>query len=195
MATAAPSPDLGRRERRKLELRGRILQAAAALFEQQGFHATKVADICDVADIAQKTFFNHFPTKQDVLREIARAGLADTLEGLEAAAKLPGGPAARLAAFYDGLCDHADEKGPMHRELLTEILHVAHESSQPEDARRLQEAFAALLGEPGPETTALAELVLGSYYALMFNWAHLEGYPLRERAHAQLRLIAELLPT
>ena len=70
--TAAPlTHDLSRRERRKLEVRGRILKAAGDLFTQHGFQATKVAEICEQADIAQKTFFNHFPSKQHLLREIA----------------------------------------------------------------------------------------------------------------------------
>ncbi len=201
MAAASESAELNRRERRKLELRGRILEAAAELFEQQGFHAAKVADICERADIAHKTFFNHFPSKQDVLREIARVGLGEVVAQLEEARRRPGTAIDRLRFFYDQLCDHADEAGPMHRELLTEILHVAHETSKPEDARRLQQAFAGILEEGRAHVEvasrhpahALTELVLGSYYALMFNWAHLEGYPLRERAHAQLGLLAELL--
>lgn len=199
-AETTPPAELGRRERRKLELRARVLEAAARLFEQQGFHATKVADICDDVDIAQKTFFNHFATKQDVLREIARYSLGQVLEQIEQARKAPGSGLERLGAFFEHVSDDADEAGPMHRELLTEILHVAHESSKPEDARRLQQAFGALIDDAaargelaaGVDPRAATELVLGSYYALMFNWAHLEDYPLRARARAQVDLLARI---
>lgn len=198
---AQASGDLNRRERRKLALRERILEVAAQLFDEQGFHATKVSDVCDRADIAQKTFFNHFPSKQDVLREIARVSLAGVLEQIEEARKQPGSTADRLRAFYEDACDRSDEAGPMRREMLTEILHVSHESAQPEDARRLQEAFGALLADGQADgdvaadanLLALTELVLGSYYALMFNWAHQEDYPLRERARSQVELIGRLL--
>jgi monoterpene epsilon-lactone hydrolase len=68
-------PALTRRERRKIEMRERILEAAVALFDEHGFAATKVSEICEQADIAHKTFFNHFPSKQDLLSEIARERL------------------------------------------------------------------------------------------------------------------------
>ena len=74
MTDTMPSGGLTRRERRKLELRGRILEAARELFAEQGFGETRVADVCERADIAQKTFFNYFPSKLDLLREIAQAG-------------------------------------------------------------------------------------------------------------------------
>ncbi len=57
----ADAPELTRRERRKREVRGRILAAAVGLFDERGFGATKVAEICERADVAHKTFFNHFP--------------------------------------------------------------------------------------------------------------------------------------
>lgn len=196
----AEPADLNRRERRKLELHGRILEVAAELFESHGFHATKVADICDRVDIAHKTFFNHFPSKQDVLRGIARQALAELLGQIEEARKQPGDAIDHLHFFYEHSADLAEQAGPMHREFLTEILHVSHEAAAPDDARRLQGAFRALL-EDGVDPDlvrrhglqALTELVLGSYYALMFNRAHIEGYPLRERAMAQVRLLAGVL--
>ena len=58
----------GRRERRRLEVRARVLEAAWDLFERQGYDATTVAQISDRADIAYGTFFNHFSEKHEVLR-------------------------------------------------------------------------------------------------------------------------------
>ena len=42
-----------RRERRKQEVRGRILEAAHDLFEAGGVAGTRVSDICERADVAQ----------------------------------------------------------------------------------------------------------------------------------------------
>ncbi|MEN8161948.1 MAG: TetR family transcriptional regulator, partial [Myxococcota bacterium] len=50
----AAAPELDRRARRKLELRSRMLEAASALFDERGVHATRVAEICERADVAQK---------------------------------------------------------------------------------------------------------------------------------------------
>ena len=52
-----------RTERNKREVRGRILAAAAELFDLEGVEATKVESICDRANIALRTFFNHFASK------------------------------------------------------------------------------------------------------------------------------------
>ncbi|MBW2386569.1 MAG: helix-turn-helix transcriptional regulator [Deltaproteobacteria bacterium] len=77
------TPDLGRRERRKLEVRNRILEAGSQLFESQGIDATRVQEVCALADVAHKTFFNHFPSKRHLLREIAQAGVDQLLLDIE----------------------------------------------------------------------------------------------------------------
>ena len=58
-----------RRARRQLELRQRILTAAAELFGEQGVNATKVSEICASADIAHQTFFNQFGSKEALVRD------------------------------------------------------------------------------------------------------------------------------
>jgi AcrR family transcriptional regulator len=187
------SGDLTRRDRRKLEVHARILEAALALFDFQGVADTKVAEICDRADVAQKTFFNHFATRQHLLREIAADALDQTLERIEQAAVLPGTTPARLLHFFDGIAEAAAQAGPMHRELLTEIVHTGHESGADRDqARLLHDAFGQLVragiaaGDIDDRYSAdtLTEMIMGAFYALMFNWAHLEGYPLRRQARA-----------
>jgi len=184
----AETTPLPRRERRKLELRGRMLAAGVALFDAQGIEATTVGEICERADVAQKTFFNHFPSKRHLVREIALEGLAQLHLALEEAGKLPGSPRERIAAFFAGVAKNGEELGPLHRELLTEVIHSVHESGdEPEVARGLRAAFAALVqgsGSDGGDDETRTELVMGAYYVLMFNWAHLDGYALRERANA-----------
>lgn len=56
-----------RRERKKRELRHRIVECAAELFAAQGYEATTMEDIGDCADVARATVFNHFPRKEDVV--------------------------------------------------------------------------------------------------------------------------------
>lgn len=59
--------DESRRERRKRQTRQRLIAAAVPLFAKQGYDETTVAQIASAADVATKTFFNHFPSKEDVL--------------------------------------------------------------------------------------------------------------------------------
>ena len=68
--------DLGLRERKKLERRRRIEAAAIDLFERDGFSATTIEAIAARADIAPRTFFSYFATKEDVV-------LADYAERLD----------------------------------------------------------------------------------------------------------------
>ncbi|MEV0387992.1 TetR family transcriptional regulator [Nonomuraea sp. NPDC050643] len=56
-----------RRDRKKRETRRRIVMAAIRLFDEQGYEQTTVTQIAAAADVDPKTFFNYFPSKDEVL--------------------------------------------------------------------------------------------------------------------------------
>src|SRR5207302_1498778 len=57
----------GLRERKKQRTRDAIQREAMRLFTEQGYDETTIEQIAEAADISPSTFFNYFPTKEDVV--------------------------------------------------------------------------------------------------------------------------------
>ena len=91
---------VGLRERKKQRTREQIVAAAFGLFGERGFQATTVADIAAAADIAPRTFFAYFPSKEAVVFhdfDALFASLQETIEGRpegETAIRMAGKPGA-----------------------------------------------------------------------------------------------------
>ncbi len=61
------SVELGLRERKKQQTRERIAETARRLFAERSFEQVTVAEIARAAEVAEKTVFNYFPTKEDLV--------------------------------------------------------------------------------------------------------------------------------
>jgi AcrR family transcriptional regulator len=59
--------ELGLRERKKQRTRALIADTARRLFLERGFDAVTVTEVARAAEVAQKTVFNYFPTKEDLV--------------------------------------------------------------------------------------------------------------------------------
>ncbi len=57
----------GLRERKKQRTRAAIQREAMRLFLKQGYEQTTIEQIAEAADISASTFFNYFPSKEDVV--------------------------------------------------------------------------------------------------------------------------------
>ena len=67
-------------ERKKDRKRESILRAAMDLFKLYGFKKTSVSDIARRADVSQVTIYNHFGSKDGLVREVVKAQLSGILE-------------------------------------------------------------------------------------------------------------------
>ncbi len=47
-----------------------ILEAAAKIFSEKGFHATSMQDIADAVHLQKASLYHHFPSKQEILVDI-----------------------------------------------------------------------------------------------------------------------------
>jgi AcrR family transcriptional regulator len=103
----------GLRERKKQRTREQIIDAAMRLFAERGYHATTIADIATAADVAPRTFFSYFPSKEAVVFHDADRNL----EGLASALRdrLPGETAFDalrrwIDAMFDEWMSNEDEE-------------------------------------------------------------------------------------
>jgi AcrR family transcriptional regulator len=100
----------GLRERKKRRTRARIAQVAMELFKSRGFDAVTVADVAQAAEVSEKTVFNYFPSKEDLVLE-------DVVE--------------HRAAFIDAVRNRASDASlvdPFRQATLELLDRVAHDS-------------------------------------------------------------------
>ena len=88
--------NLSRRERKKIETRQRLMEAALQLFRDHGYDATTVEQIAGAADVAKSTFFNYFETKEAILPAMAGWRLQQLKEALLPERGAPASPIARI---------------------------------------------------------------------------------------------------
>lgn len=95
------------------DARGRLQEAAFALYAERGYEATTIADIAERAGLTKRTFFRHFADKREALFS-GSEDLVALFASAVADAPAPAGPldavAAGLdaaAAFFDGRREHA----------------------------------------------------------------------------------------
>ncbi len=59
-------------ERKKAELRRRIIETAVGMFNDKSFHGVTMDEIADAVDIAKGTLYNHFPSKEEIVAAFIR---------------------------------------------------------------------------------------------------------------------------
>lgn len=79
---------LTRAERKKLELRREIIDAAFECFAEQGYHSTGIADIAARLGIGHGTFYRYFDNKRDIVEHVI-SDLIDRILGALTAENAP----------------------------------------------------------------------------------------------------------
>lgn len=93
----------------KPDAQGRLMSAAIELFDKQGYDATTVAEISDLAGLTKRSFFRHFSDKREVLFSGSHELQRLWLEGV-AAAPADATPLAAVAAGLDPVAEMFTER-------------------------------------------------------------------------------------
>jgi AcrR family transcriptional regulator len=183
----------GLRERKKEQTRRLIADTARRLFAERGFDAVTVAEVAREADVAPKTVFNYFPTKEDLFysrleafEEALLAAVRERKPGESVIAAFRGfllSQGGVLAIKAGGGDDEATRQLRTVTRVITESPALLARERQV--ISRYEEALAALLAEEtgvgarAVEPRAVANALLGVHRALIVY--------VRERALAGAR--------
>jgi AcrR family transcriptional regulator len=180
---------LGRRERKKLEVRARIYAAARDLFTKNGFQATTVDEIAEIADVAPATFFNHFQSKQSLLDlmtgEVVEYLHALTTQHLEG----DGTSHDRLRGFIASAAESIAASRGVARDVLIQFMRNDATPDGPHPyLHRLQEPFVHLIAEGQRkgemrndlDAAFLAQMAVGMMNSAITNWLVDPEYPVEK---------------
>ena len=131
------------------ERKSRIIEAALACFLEHGYHQTGIREIAKKAGISLGNLYNHFPSKEAVLAEIAvleREELKPFLRLLENHDE----PEATLMRFVDNYVVYADDPDNLvlSVEIISEAVHKPEIASLfMANLAELVSALSGLLGK------------------------------------------------
>jgi AcrR family transcriptional regulator len=190
MSSTQENPSGSLRDRKKERTR-RVIQAEALrLFTEQGFEATTIEEIAAAADVAPRTFFRYFPTKEDVVFWPVYRPL---LAGLMAARPHESAVRALFHAIVDGLSAFYDQDRERVLDRLklafrTPALHPRLRQEQATTAQAMAAVLAQRLGmSPDKlEVRAMAAAVAAALWVAVEEWQAVDDQvelgPLIQRA-------------
>jgi AcrR family transcriptional regulator len=187
---------VNRFERRKLEVREKIIAAAFELFLSKGVGATTIEEICERADVANRTFFNHFATRQDMIRALAQRRLVNLHDVFDRADQpIP----ARLIGVFDDIATALVGSGDTYREMIGDMLASSGYGIQ--RGFNLHDTFVELVKEgvargevsARHDAQTLADIIVGALSGGIVNWTVDRTYSLETNLHNLGVALAELL--
>jgi len=179
---------LGRREKRKQEIRSRIEEAAYSLFHSNGIEETSIEQICVEADVARRTFYGHFPNKHALLGSLGVSRLYNQSEPMlrELMANYTT-TASRLAAMIDYIEANFTQMSDIDRQiiLMAPSAFAEDHERQKEIGNKAMDSFVRLitagieLGDVKTEFSPviLASVVVGTLNMLTTTWAMDSSFP------------------
>ena len=177
-----------------------IMEAAARVFAQRGFHGATTQDIANVLGIRQASLYYYFPSKEGALELVCLQGVAGYFEVAKAIASGPGAAADKLARLVKSHLAPLADRSDFVQVFLNERQHLPTESRRRVGkwSRGLERVFQDVLkegvrrGEFRPDLdTRLAVLgILGMANAVA-NWYRKEDMAIERISDEFARLVVD----
>jgi len=107
---------------------GEIIEAAARVFAQRGFHGATTQDIADVLGIRQASLYYYFPSKEGALEQVCLKGVEGFFEAAKAIAAAPGRAGDKLDRLIGSHLRPLVDRGDFVKVFLNERQHLPAES-------------------------------------------------------------------
>lgn len=95
---ASPWAPASAREQQRQAKRNAVLQAAAQMFNERGFHATSLDDVAARLNVSKPTLYYYVKNKDEILFECVRTGLHMMQAGIEETSRNGGSAIEQLTA-------------------------------------------------------------------------------------------------
>ena len=188
------------REKRKQEVRSRIVDSAIILFSKHGCEDVTVEEICEAAEVARKTFYNYYHNKQDLLNVLSdELLLKETFNRIDLAMERYTTTKERLQFYFEEVAKNIKEASDLERELVLQSVFAISNNTE-ESGRKLfalNRHFYSVfeegqhLGDVSKEYSAgfLADMVVGAINGITLNWVYDKDYPVEQRVLELLKYI------
>ncbi len=157
------------REKKKLQFRQTILDAAAKEFETRGFANTSVSNIMQTADLGVGTFYNYFSSKEEVLMNLVKNIFAQVEEKVRAQEEKKSSSLEILSIA----CEYTAELLDENRFVLPLLMTAAVHSDKPELSQKsLSPGFSRIFHEVilrGQESGEIRSDIHSDLIAEMFH--------------------------
>ena len=125
----AATPEKGGARRRNTHRRSpEIIEAAARVFAERGYHGATTQAIADVLNIRQASLYYYFRSKEVALEIVCTRGVEDFFKAAQAIAYGPGSPSEKLASLIRAHILPILDRGDFVKVFLTQRQFLPNES-------------------------------------------------------------------
>src|SRR6478736_1353342 len=102
MPAASDEPQRSEKWRARRDV---IIDTSAPVFARRGYHATGIAELCEVNGLGKGAFYHYIGSKEELLAAIHDRVMDEVMVGADRVAEAGGSPSTQLAMLGDELLD------------------------------------------------------------------------------------------